>query len=104
MSRWSDSTPEQKKKLRENVSRWRRNKIVKLKQLQGATYGWNTLVAEADKCLLVCANCHREIEAGLIEDWHIAQLVERSAVNRKVVGSNPTVPAIVGSSNGRTFA
>lgn len=26
-----------------------------------------TLRAEAEKCVLVCANCHGEIEAGLIE-------------------------------------
>lgn len=29
--------------------------------------GWATIVPELKKCVLVCANCHREIEAGLIE-------------------------------------
>lgn len=28
---------------------------------------WQSIVQEIKKCTLVCANCHREIEAGLIE-------------------------------------
>jgi hypothetical protein len=28
---------------------------------------WNIIVEELKKCILVCANCHREIEAGLIQ-------------------------------------
>lgn len=28
---------------------------------------WETLLEEAKKCILVCANCHRELECGLIE-------------------------------------
>lgn len=26
---------------------------------------WNTIVEELKKCIMVCANCHREIEAGV---------------------------------------
>lgn len=26
---------------------------------------WDTVVSEVDKCIMVCANCHREIHAGL---------------------------------------
>src|SRR5579863_5528237 len=98
MSRWKDSSPEQKKKLTENVQRWRKNKIRKLKELfggkcsicgynrcwralefhhtnpedksfaicsEGLTYSWARLLAEAKKCILICANCHREVEDGL---------------------------------------
>ncbi len=28
--------------------------------------GWKKLMTEASKCVIVCANCHRKIHAGLI--------------------------------------
>lgn len=34
--------------------------------ISGGTKSFNTLKPEVDKCILVCANCHREIHAGLI--------------------------------------
>lgn len=33
---------------------------------RGLTRSWEKLKAEADKCILVCANCHREIHAGVV--------------------------------------
>ena len=32
---------------------------------KGYTRSWEKVKTELDKCILVCANCHREIEAGI---------------------------------------
>lgn len=32
----------------------------------GYSRSWNSIEEEIKKCVLVCANCHREIELGLI--------------------------------------
>lgn len=34
--------------------------------ISGNSRSFNTLKLEADKCILVCSNCHKEIHAGLI--------------------------------------
>ena len=33
----------------------------------GVTKSYKLMLEEAKKCILVCSNCHREIEAGLIK-------------------------------------
>lgn len=35
--------------------------------ISGGTKSFERLKPEIDKCVLVCANCHREIHAGLIK-------------------------------------
>jgi hypothetical protein len=30
-------------------------------------YGWNRLMKEATKCIVVCRNCHAKIHAGMIK-------------------------------------
>jgi hypothetical protein len=32
----------------------------------GKSKSWNTIQSELDKCVLVCANCHAEVHAGLL--------------------------------------
>ncbi len=34
--------------------------------LSGISRSWDSIKSEIDKCILVCANCHREIHAGMV--------------------------------------
>lgn len=43
-----------------------------------ANLGWEKVCNELMKCTLVCANCHREIEAGLIESPKCSFISERA--------------------------
>jgi len=34
---------------------------------QGLTRSWDSIKQEADKCILLCANCHRELHANKVQ-------------------------------------
>lgn len=35
--------------------------------VRGLTRSWEKIKEEVEKCVLVCANCHREIHAGVVK-------------------------------------
>lgn len=35
--------------------------------VRGLTRSWDKVQKEINKCILVCANCHREIHAGIVQ-------------------------------------
>ncbi len=51
---------------------------------KGYTRSWQAVRHEADKCILVCANCHREIEAGITQ-LPAETLVEKRGELREAV-------------------
>ena len=51
----------------------------------GHSRSWQRVQKELDKCVMLCANCHREVHAGM-------QLPQVTAVEKWVNSGNPTSP------------
>ena len=49
---------------------------------KGYTRGWKRVKMELDKCIMLCANCHREVHAGLQLPREI--VVEKSGEFREI--------------------
>lgn len=47
---------------------------------KGYTRSWEKVRAELDKCVLVCATCHREIHAGITQLPAVMQVETRGEI------------------------
>lgn len=47
----------------------------------GDTRSWETVKAELDKCVLLCSNCHKEVEAGMVSPEDVLDVFERQKNN-----------------------
>ena len=50
---------------------------------QGLTRSWKSVKKEADKCVLLCANCHREVHAGMVQLPRGIEVEKRGELSRK---------------------
>jgi|SRR3989344_3558379 len=68
-----------------------REKLFNL-SLRGLTRSWEKIKHEADKCVFVCANCHREVHAGVTQLPRATEVVKRGELGGTPRGQSRTKP------------
>lgn len=57
--------------------------------LDGLTRSWEKIKEELDKCILVCANCHREIHSGILQPSEVIQRGKWGELREVQIMDNP---------------
>lgn len=57
--------------------------------LDGLTRSWERTKNELDKCVLVCANCHREIHAGMLQPSEVIRKGKWGELREVLKKENP---------------
>lgn len=59
---------------------------------RGLTRSWQKIKNEADKCILVCANCHREIHGGVTQLSRVIGIEKRGEIGKTRKGNSEPSP------------
>jgi 5-methylcytosine-specific restriction endonuclease McrA len=60
---------------------------------KGYTRSWEKVRAELDKCILLCANCHREAEAGILQLSSESLIAKRGEFGETLFFSERAIPS-----------
>ena len=63
--------------------------------MKGLTRSWQKIKEEADKCILVCANCHREIHGSITQLSAVRQIEKRGEIGGTVIGNPEPSPDLM---------